>query len=110
MTGLEDGEVLADHRHIALVVVPERSAVLASPDSVGDDMPDEPALLNGCLRYSGNGVTILRHRGGISDHKDVGGLGDVHEGADERTPGAIRRSPKHFHHRRGADACSPKHG
>ena len=93
MAGLKDGEVLADHRHIAFVAVSKRSTILASPDTVGDEMPDKSALLNGCLRHSGDGVTILGHRGCISRYKDVGRLGDVHESADECTPGAVGLRP-----------------
>jgi hypothetical protein len=110
MTGLKDGEILADHRHVAFVAVPKRSAILASSDPVGDDMSDKAALLNGCLSHSGDGVTILGHRGCISHHKDVGRLGNVHEGADECAPGAVRRRPQHLYNRRGANARSPKHG
>ena len=110
MTGLEDGEVLADHRHIAFVAVPKRSTILASSDTVGDDMPDKSALLNGCLRHSGHGVTILGHRGCVARHKDVGRLGDVHESANECAPGAVCLRSEHFYDRRGADACGPKHG
>src|SRR6202158_3182515 len=109
MTGLKDGEVLADHRHVAFVAVPKRSTILASFDTVGDDMSDKSALLNGCLRHSGNGVTILGHRGCISHDKDVGRLGDVHESADEGAPGAVCLRPEHFHNRGGANACRPKH-
>src|SRR5258708_7816478 len=110
MTGLEDGEVLADYRHIAFVAVSKRSTILASPDTVGDDTTDKSTLLNGCLRHSGDGVTILSHRGCISHDKDGGRLGDVHESANECAPSAVRRRPQHFHDRRGADACCPKHG
>src|SRR5260370_1438977 len=56
------------------------------------------------------GVTILGHRGCISHYKDIGRLGDVHESADECTPGAVCLRPEHFHNRRGANACCPKHG
>src|ERR1700754_742195 len=97
MAGLEDGEVLADHRHIAFVAVPERSTILASLDTIGDDMPDKSSLLNGCLRDSGDWVAVLGHRGCISRYKDVGRLGDVHESADQCAPGAVRRRPQHFH-------------
>src|SRR6202140_2300766 len=110
MTGLEDGEVLADHRHIAFVAVSKRSTILASPDSVCDDVSDKSALLNGCLRHSGDGVTILGHRGCISHYKDVGRLGDVHESANEGAPSGDRRRPQHFYDRRGANARCPKHG
>src|SRR3984893_8192770 len=110
MTGLEDGEVLADHSHIAFVAVSKRSTILASPDTVGDDMSDKSALLNGCLRHSGDGVTILGHRGCISHDKDIGRLGDVHERANECTPGAVCLCPQHFYDRRGANARCPKHG
>src|ERR1700719_4043135 len=97
MTGLKDGKVLADHRHVALVAVPKRSTILASPGSVGDDAPDESALLNGRLRHSGNGMTILGHRGCISYYKDVGRLGDVHAGANECAPRTVRRRSQHFY-------------
>src|SRR5580658_5560939 len=49
MTGLEDREVLADHRHVALVEVPKWSTILACADPVGDDLPDKSPLLNRCL-------------------------------------------------------------
>src|SRR6201998_239697 len=110
MTSVEDGEVLANHRHVAFVAVPKRSTILASPASVGDDVSDKSALFNGCLRHSGDGVTILGHRGGITHYKDVGRLGDVHEGGDECAPGAGGRRPQHFADGPGADACGPKHG
>src|SRR5712671_5072103 len=110
MTGLEDGEVLADYRHIAFVAVSKRSTILASSDTVGNDMPDKSSLLNCCLRYSGHGVTILGHRGCVARHKHVGRLGDVHESANECAPGAVRGRPQHFYDRRGANACCPKHG
>src|SRR3981189_2071053 len=110
MAGLEDGEGLADHRHIAFVAVPKRSTILASSDTVGNDMPDKSSLLNGCLRHSGDGVTILGHRGCISHDKDVGCLGYVPESAEDGAPGAVRRRPEHFYERRGANACCPKHG
>ena len=110
MAGLEDGEVLADHGHIAFVAVPERSAILAPSDTVGDDSSDEPALLNGGLRHSGDGVTILGHGGCVARHKHVGRLGEVHESADESAPGAVCLRSEHFHDRRCADACGPKHG
>ena len=73
-------------------------------------MSDKPALLNGCLRHSGDGVTILGHRGCISRYKDVGRLGDVHESADDCAPGSVCLRPEHFHNRRGANARCPKHG
>src|SRR3984885_8826765 len=101
MTGVKYGSVLADHRHVAFVAVPKRPTILASPDSVGDDMSDKSALLNGCLRHSGDGVTVLGHRGCISHYKDIGRLGDVHESADECTPGAVCLRLQHFHDRRG---------
>src|SRR5216684_7507535 len=110
MTGLKDGEVLADHRHIAFVAVSKRSTILASPDTVSDDMPDKSSLLNGCLRYSGDGVTILGHRGCVARHKHVGRLGNVHESANESAPGAVCLRFEHFYDRRGTDACCPKHG
>src|ERR1700722_15848284 len=110
MTGFKDGEVLANHRHVALVAVPKRSTILTSPDSVGDDVSDKSALLNGCLRHAGDGGTILGHRGCISHDKDVGRLGDVHESADGCAPGAVGLRPQHFYDRRGADARRPKHG
>src|SRR5580704_5481732 len=100
MAGLEDGEVLADHGHIALVAVPKRSTIPASPDAVGDDVSDKSALLNGCLRHSGDGVTILGHRGCVSYYEDIGRLGDVHESANECAPGAVCLRPEHFHDRR----------
>src|ERR1700726_4878067 len=103
MAGLEDGEVLAGPRHSAFVAISKRSTVLASPDTVGDDLSDKSALLNGCLRYSGNGVTILGYRGCISHYKDVGRLGDVHESANECAPRAVRRRLQHFHDRPGAN-------
>src|ERR1700722_10659017 len=110
MTGLQDGEVLADYRHIALVAVSKRSTVLASPDPVGDDTSDKPALLNGRLCHSGNRMTVLGHRGCIAHNKDIGRLGDVHESADECSPGAVCLGPEHFYNRRGANAGCPKHG
>jgi len=109
MTGLEDRKILADHRHIAFVTVSKRSAILASPDTVGDHLSDEPPLLNGGLGYTGHGVTILGHGGRVSRHKHVGRLGDVHERADESTPGTICLCPEHFDDWRGADAGRPKH-
>src|SRR5712664_4348829 len=99
MTRLEDGEIVAYHRHIAFVAVPERSTVLASSDTVGDDMPDKSALLNGRLRHSGDGVTILGHRGCVARHKYVGRLGNVHESANESAPGAVCLRPEHFNDR-----------
>src|ERR1700760_3748536 len=110
MTGLEDGEVFSDYRHIALVAISKRSAILAAPDTIGDDTSDKPSLLNGCLRHAGYGVTILGHRGCISHHKDIGRLCEIHEGADEGAPGAVRRSAEHFHDGRGTDTRRPKHG
>src|ERR1700680_4034789 len=110
MTSLKDGEVLADHRHIAFVAVSKWSTILASPDSVGDEVSDKSALLNGCLRHSGDGVAILGHRGCISHDKNVGRLGDVHESANQRAPRAVGRRPQHFYDRRGANARCPKHG
>ena len=110
MARLEDGEVLADDRHTAFVVVPERSTIVASSDTVGNDMPDKSSLLNGCLRHSGHGVTILGHRGRVACHKHVGRLGNVHESANGCAPGAVRRRPQHLHKGRGANACCPKHG
>src|ERR1700732_2669158 len=110
MTGLEDGEVLANHRHVALVAVPKRLTILAPPDSVGDDVSDKSALLNGCLRHSGDGMTILSHRRCISHYKDVRRLGDVHASANECASGAVRRRSQHFYDRRGANARCPKHG
>ena len=73
-------------------------------------MSDKSALLNGCLRHSGDGVTILSHRGCVARHKHVGRLGNVHESANESATGAICLRPEHFHNRRGANACCPKHG
>src|SRR5260370_6658402 len=110
MARLKDGEILPDHRHVAFVAVPKRSTILASPDTVGDDMSDKSALLNGCLRHSGDGVTILGHRGCISHDKDIWRLGDVHESANGCPPSAVCLRPEHFHNRRVADACCPKHG
>ena len=110
MPGLQDRKILADHRHIALVAVPERPTILAFPDAVGDDTADESSLLNGCLCHSGDGVTILGHGGCISHHKDIGRLGDVHESADECTPGAVHFRSEHFNDGRGADAGRPQHG
>src|ERR1700680_4174274 len=110
MTGLEDGKILADHRHIAFVAVPKRSTVLAPPDTVGDDTSDESSLLNGRLRHTGDGMTILVHRGRVAHHKHVGRLGNVHEGANKSAPGAVRLRSEHFYDRRGADAGCPKHG
>src|SRR5277367_5355724 len=107
MTGLKDGEVLANHRHIAFVAVSKRSAILASFDTVGDDVSNESALLNGCLRHTGDGVTILGHRGCISHYKDIGCLGDVHASAHERAPGAVCLRSEEFYDRRGADAGCP---
>src|SRR5438477_2055812 len=104
MAGLEDGEVLADHRHIAFVAIPKRSTVLASSDTVGNDMSDKSSLLNGCLRHSGHGVTVLGHRGCVARHKHVGGLGDVHVSADECAPSAVRRRPEDLYGRRGPNA------
>jgi hypothetical protein len=109
MAGLENGKILADHRHIAFVAVPKRSTVLASPDTVGDDTSDELSLLNRCLGHAGDGMTILGHRGGISRHKDVGRFRDVHESADEGASGAVCLRSKHFNDRRGADARCPEH-
>src|ERR1700692_302968 len=110
MTRLEDGEVLADYRHIAFVAVAKRSTILAPLVTVGDDMSDKSALLNGCLRHSGDVVAILGHRGCISHDENIGRLGDLHESADECAPGTVCLRPKHFHNRRGANACCPKHG
>src|ERR1700733_5172187 len=107
MTRLKEGEVLANHRHVALVAVPKRSTILAFPDAVGDDVTNESSLLNCCLRHSGDGVTILGHRGSISRYKDVGRLGDIHEAADKCAPSAVRLGSQHFHHGRGADAGCP---
>ncbi len=73
-------------------------------------MPDKSSLLNGCLRHSGHGVTILGYRGCVARHKHVGRLGDVHESANECAPGAVCLHSEHFNDRRGADACCPKHG
>ena len=69
--GFENGEVLANHSHVTFIAVSKRPAILASSDSVGNDVPDESSLLNSCLRHSGNGVTILGHSGHISGDKDV---------------------------------------
>src|SRR3984893_7379959 len=110
MAGLEDREVLTDHRHIAFVVASERSTIFTLPDTVRDDTPDKSALLNRCLRHSGDGVTILSYCGCITNDKDVRCLGNVHESANGCAPGAVRRRSQHFHDRRGANARSPKYG
>jgi hypothetical protein len=110
VAGLEDGKVLADNRHIALIAVPKRSTILACPDTVGDDTSDKSSLLNCCLRHSGHGVTILNYCGSISHHKHVGCLGYVHEGAYEGASRAVCPRSKHFYNRSGADARCPKHG
>src|ERR1700682_6778736 len=96
MAGLEDGKILADHRHVAFVAVSKLSTVLASSDPVGNDTSDELSLLNGCLRHAGDGVTILGHRGCVARHKHVGRLGNVHEGANESATGAVCLGPEHF--------------
>src|ERR1700677_4419218 len=98
MTGLKDSEVLANHRHIALVAVPKRSTILAPSDSVGDDVSNESTLLYGSLRHSGDGVTILGHRSCISHDKDIRRLGDVHASANECATSAVRLRSQHFHH------------
>jgi hypothetical protein len=63
-----------------------------------------------CLRHSGDGVTILGHRGCISHYKDVGRLGEVHKSANDCAPSAVRCRPQHCYDRRGANARCPKHG
>src|ERR1700722_3384134 len=97
MTGLKDGKVLANHRHVAFVVIPKRPAVLASPDPIGDHPSDKSTLLNGGLRHAGDGVPVLGHRGCISDDKDVRRLADVHESAYEGAPSAVHRRTQHFY-------------
>ncbi len=69
-----------------------------------------PTTAIGCLRHTGDGVTILGHCGRVARHKYVGRLGNVHEGTNERAPGAVCLCPQHFHDWRGTDAGCPKHG
>ena len=99
MTGLKDGEVLTDHRHVAFVAISKRSTILASSDTVGDEMPDKSSLLNGCLRHAGHGVTILVYRGCVARHKYVGRFRNFHQSANESAPGAVCLCSEHFHDR-----------
>ena len=109
ITRLKDGEILTHYRHTASVAVPKRLTILASSDAVGNDMPDKSSLLNGCLRHSGHGLTILEYSGCVARHKHIGRIGDVHESTNECAPTAVRLRPQHFYDGRGADACCPKH-
>jgi len=78
---------LPTHRQycLCLAIYRNGSAILASSDTVGDNVPDKIfPCLNGSLRHSGNRVTILGHRGCVArDTTHWAASGDVHESADE---------------------------
>ena len=82
VTGLQDGEVLADDRHGALVPVSKRVLRIASPDPIGDQAPDIAPLLDCGLRDAGYWPSIAHDCRRVSDGEDAGNTLDIHEWAD----------------------------
>ena len=62
MAGLEDGKVLADHRHGAFVSISKAVLWYAAPDPTGDQTSHVAPLLDGRLRNAGDRSSVLLYR------------------------------------------------
>jgi hypothetical protein len=94
MTGLEDGEILAHDRHVALVSVPKQSPWFAPTDLIGDQAPHMAALLDGGLRNAGYGSPILLDGRRVSDHEYVWFARQIEERLDQRSARPVRFDAK----------------
>ena len=94
MTSLEDGEVLADDRHVALVSVPKRPLWFAPPDLIGDQMPRMAPLLDGRLRNAGHRSPVLLNGRSVTDHEYVWFTWQIEERLDQCPARPVRLDAK----------------
>jgi len=69
--GLQNRKVLADHGHIALVEVPERTLRLAPLEPLANEPSHITPLLDRSLSDAWHGVSVLHERRCIADDEDI---------------------------------------
>src|SRR4029077_18703931 len=79
---LHDGKILADHRHVALIEVSERTGRFTAAELSGDPPSHVPALLDCDLRHPRQRSTVLYQSRGIADDEYPASIGDVQKWAD----------------------------
>jgi hypothetical protein len=69
--GLQDGKTLADHRHVALVEVTERSKRSLARDATMNRLTRMSSLLDRNLRHTGEWFAVLIQCRRITDYEDL---------------------------------------
>src|ERR1700680_1508799 len=106
---IQKGKILADHRHVALVEVSERTRRFTAAELSGDPPSDVPALLDCDLRYPRQRSTVLYHGRGLADDEYPGSIGDVQKWDDACPASSVGRRAEHLDDRRRRDACCPQY-
>src|SRR5208283_1908550 len=70
---------------------------------------DVPALLDGDLRHSRQGPTVLHQGRGVADDEYPPRIGNVQKWADACPTSPVGRRAEHLHNRRWRDACGPQY-
>src|ERR1700690_3901270 len=79
---LQDCKILANHRHVALIEVSEKTRRFSAAELSGDPSSDVPALLDCGLRHSRHRSTVLYQGRCIADDEYPASIGDVQKWAD----------------------------
>src|SRR5258708_39662781 len=108
-TRLHDGKILADHRHVALIEVSERTRRFTAADLSGDEPSDVSALLDCDLRHSRQRSTVLDQGRGITDDEYSTGIGEVQKWADACPASSVGRRAEHLYDRRRRNTRRPQY-
>src|SRR6266436_132748 len=98
-TGLQDRKVLADHGHIALVKISERTPRVPSLEPFANQPPHITPLLDRCLGDAGHGASVLHDRRGIADDEYAGYIWNLQARTNGYATGPIDLGAEHFHDR-----------